>query len=698
MSENLDGRVNIGTSIDGSGAEKGMRQLQRELVISTQKIARALEGMEHGAEQATGRMGFMFSGMMGKLAAAFSAVAVVKFGVMSAKAYGETKRSADALSASLGNVGITSKAAMKEFDDFAVKLRDASGISKEAIFECLRLATNFGIFGEKAKETTKAAHALSLGLGMDLNSAMMLLVKASEGNTSALSKYGIQINKTGNAGKDFEKVLKKVDDTFGKLAGADGDNLITKTKALKEEWKELAVLIGKTLTPALEKALAVASKVLKALTPSKELIEEEKYNHALERRAEILKRIEEKQVKNKRYVGNKSEMKQLENLEKIILKYEEVKKVAKEAEEAEGKKLKEQVLVAEKMKALNDLRAEQEKAINEKLSKETEEVNRSSLKAQAKAVQEYLQKRADTEKLYGTARIEFYRQEADRLIETHKYSAGQVEAIQKGMQEAIIEKIPTFRQAWKKALEEMSEDSVSTTEIIKSGFNSLMSGFESMGEALANGENGFKAYAKAGVEAFAEVVSALATQIQAKAFVALLDKDYGTFGQGMSAAAALKVAAGVIKASAGSISKGSKTQNKDKVGKYARGGIVGKVSGVASSGDRHIAAVNPGELILNEAQQGNLYKALTSAGELLSKAANFVSSGNERNSNLSPAMEIKVINNAGADVGVSKRESGNDRSVDILIEKKVGEYLSSPKGANVMSSVYGVSRQGIRNR
>ena len=66
------------------------------------------------------------------------------------------------------------------------------------------------------------------------------------------------------------------------------------------------------------------------------------------------------------------------------------------------------------------------------------------MKAQAKMVQEYLQKRADTEKLYGTARIEFYKNEAERLIETRKYSAGQVEAIEKGLQEAIIEKIPTM--------------------------------------------------------------------------------------------------------------------------------------------------------------------------------------------------------------------------------------------------------------
>jgi hypothetical protein len=692
MAENLDGRVNIGTEIDGSGAEKGMKRLQRELVVSTQKIAKALEGMESGAEQTTGRMGSLFSGMTGKIAAAFSVAAVVKFGVISAKAYGETKRSVDALAASLRNVGITSTAAMKDFDDFAVKMRDVSGISKEATFECLRLAANFGIFGEKAKEATRAAHALSLGLGMDINSAMMLLVKASEGNVASLSGYGLQINKTGNAAKDFEKVLKLVEERFGELAGADGDNLITKTKALKEEWKEFAGLVGKAITPALEKILTTARKALKAMSPSKELVEEEKYKHALERRAEILKRIEEKQGKNKRYEGNKSEKKQLENLEKIILRYEEAKKAAKEGEEAEARKLKVQVAAAEKMKALNDLKMEQEKAINEKLNKETDEANRGSLNAQRKAVQEYLQKRADTEKLYGTSRIEFYKNEAEQLIDTHKYSAGQVEAIQKGMQDAITEKIPTFGESWKKALEEMSEESVSTTEIMKSGFNSLMNGFESMGKALANGEDGFKAYAKAGVMALAEVVSALATQIQAKAFVALLDKDYGAFGQGM-AAAALKVAAGVIKANAEHIGK-----SKDKAGKYAKGGIVGQMSGVSSVGDRHLAAVNPGELILNEAQQGNLYKALMGASELLSKAADFANASNRDNGRLGAGVEINVINNAGADVGVRKRENGNDRMVDILIEKKVGEFLSSPKGANVMSSAYGISRQGIRNR
>lgn len=697
MVENLDGRVNIGTEIDGSGAEKGMKRLQRELVVSTQKIAKALEGMESGAEQTTGRMGLMFSGMTGKIAAAFSVAAIVKFGVMSAKAYGETKRSADALAASLRNVGITSSAAMKDFEDFAVKMRDVSGISKEATFECLRLAANFGIFGEKAKEATRAAHALSLGLGMDINSAMMLLVKASEGNVAALSRYGLQINKTGNAAKDFEKVLKLVEDRFGELAGADGDNLITKTRALKEEWKEFAGLVGKAITPALEKILATARKALKALSPTKELMEEEKYNHALERRAEILKRIEEKQGKNKRYEGNKSEKKQLENLEKIILRYEEAKKAVKEGEESEARKLKAQVAAAERMKALNELKAEQEKAINEKLSKETEEVNRNSLNAQRKAVQEYLQKRAETEKLYGTARIEFYRNEADRLIETHKYSAGQVEAIHNGMQDAITEKIPTFAGSWKKAMEEMCEESVRTTEVMKTGFNSLMNGFESMGEALANGEDGFKAYAKAGVMALAEVVSALATQIQAKAFVALLDKDYGAFGQGMAAAAALKVAAGVIKASAGHIGKAA-GKSSDKAGKYAKGGIVGQVVGVSRVGDRHLAAVNPGELILNEAQQGNLYKALIGASELLSKAADFASASNMDNGRLAGGVEINVINNAGADVGVSKRENGNERSVDILIEKKVGEFLSSPKGANVMSSSYGISRRGIRNR
>ena len=52
-------------------------------------------------------------------------------------------------------------------------------------------------------------------------------------------------------------------------------------------------------------------------------------------------------------------------------------------------------------------------------------------------------------------------------------------------------------------------------------------------------------------------------------------------------------------------------------GSYAEGGIVPQVAGVPSTGDQHVARVNPGELILNEAQQENLASLLAAQKAML---------------------------------------------------------------------------------
>jgi len=62
--------------------------------------------------------------------------------------------------------------------------------------------------------------------------------------------------------------------------------------------------------------------------------------------------------------------------------------------------------------------------------------------------------------------------------------------------------------------------------------------------------------------------------------------------------------------------------------KFAKGGIIG---GGPSSGDKILARVNAGEMILNQGQQSNLFKAINS-GKL----------GNANNSSLSSTVTTKV--------------------------------------------------------
>ncbi|MDR0646014.1 MAG: hypothetical protein LBG46_03335 [Elusimicrobiota bacterium] len=98
-------------------------------------------------------------------------------------AFAEAERASSRLDASLKNIGITSPYVLKEYKNFATEMQKSTGISDEVIMRQLTLATNFGLVGDKAKEAVKAAYALSLGIGMDLNGAMLLVAKAAEGHT-----------------------------------------------------------------------------------------------------------------------------------------------------------------------------------------------------------------------------------------------------------------------------------------------------------------------------------------------------------------------------------------------------------------------------------------------------------------------------------------------------------------------------------
>ena len=109
-------------------------------------------------------------------------------------------------------------------------------------------------------------------------------------------------------------------------------------------------------------------------------------------------------------------------------------------------------------------------------------------------------------------------------------------------------------------------------------------------KSVEDGSKAWREFGKIVIQALAQTLYGLGAELFARAAVALFTAPWLSVGLGVAGGAAIAAGAG-LEAWAGS---------------FAEGGIVPQVAGVPSYGDRHLASVNPGELILNQSQQAVL--------------------------------------------------------------------------------------------
>lgn len=250
--------VKIKSEYDGKGdkdAQKGLKKVEEQ--------AKSTGAASQAAGEA-GNTGFssMAAGI-GKAVAAFAAIkGVVDFFASSVSLANENARAVNTLAAAYQAVGYTAQGAMKQAQDFATKMQNLTGIADEAFLNAQRLLANFGVVGSKAQEAIQAAYALSIGRSMDFGTAMDLVSKAAAGQTSALTRYGIQIDKNTESGAKFDAVLAQINERFGATAQAAMGDSTTKLNALSQSWGDFKEQVGAGLNDGLVPAVDFLTKAV----------------------------------------------------------------------------------------------------------------------------------------------------------------------------------------------------------------------------------------------------------------------------------------------------------------------------------------------------------------------------------------------------------------------------------------------------
>lgn len=170
------------------------------------------------------------------------------------------------LAAALASIGQNTAANRAHLSRFIAQLEDVTGVEDETIASTVALLAQLGqLSGEGLEKATKTALDLAAALGMDLHAAATLVAKAAQGNTTALSRYGIVLDDTIPKTERGAAALRLLEQRFGGAAEAAGSTLTVAMRRIANQFDNLEQAIGKVVVEneAFRALLAIINDLLK---------------------------------------------------------------------------------------------------------------------------------------------------------------------------------------------------------------------------------------------------------------------------------------------------------------------------------------------------------------------------------------------------------------------------------------------------
>lgn len=173
----------------------------------------------------------------GKLSAAIGGIAIGATVAKSLKAFATQQAAEQNLANALENLGVSSDRAKEDMFAFASSIQRVTTVGDEAVLEIATLgAAMGGLSGRDLQRATRAAIGFSQALKVDMKTAMTLVAKAAQGNTTSFTRYGVTVDKTASKQEQFNSILVAGEKHFKLAEGA--------AQTLEGQYKQFTNAVG----------------------------------------------------------------------------------------------------------------------------------------------------------------------------------------------------------------------------------------------------------------------------------------------------------------------------------------------------------------------------------------------------------------------------------------------------------------------
>jgi hypothetical protein len=158
--------------------------------------------------------------------------------------------------------GASSPAILKGYRDLSDAIQRTTIYANDAVVDAEALLIEVGdVMPVKMGKALQATTDLASGLGIDLQTAALLVGKAFAGNTTTLSRYGVVLNQAAVAAGGIDYVLAQLESRFGGQAQAQLDTYSGRIAQLTNNWRDLQKAVGELIVdhPLVVRALGLAA-------------------------------------------------------------------------------------------------------------------------------------------------------------------------------------------------------------------------------------------------------------------------------------------------------------------------------------------------------------------------------------------------------------------------------------------------------